>query len=278
MRQPDAGQGGELLRLLLILPALYLLVAAYYYTQQRSYLYYPDTRRPDPHLAETLHMTPAVTTTADGLLLEGWYRAPADGKPVIVLFHGNGGNIAGRARKADKFLAKGYGVLLAEYRGYGGNPGKPTEKGFYQDARAYMAWLAEHDIPPERTVLYGESIGSGSAVQMASEYPAVRGLVLESPFTSLAETAQSHMSYLPVRFMIIDRFDNLSKISGLKTPVLILHGAKDAIVPYGQGKRLFEAAREPKFLETYPLAGHNDLYENGAADRVLGFLEWLEQS
>ena len=262
---------------LLGLVLLYLGFLLMLYFIQRHMMYFPDVTRFVPSAAGVADMSVIDVTTADGLTLQGWYKAPpAPGKPVIILFHGNGGNIAGRNFKARQFIDKVYGFLLAEYRGYGGNPGSPSEQGFYTDARAYLAWLVKQGIAPAQTVLYGESIGTGVVVQMASETQGYKALVLESPFASMVEMARKQYFFVPVDLLLKDRYDNFSKIKSVKIPLLVLHGAIDPVVPYSQGKKLFDAANEPKKMETFPRGGHIDLYNHGAGARILAFLEGLK--
>ena len=170
----------------------------------------------------------------------------------------------------------GYGVLLAEYRGYGGNPGGPSEQGFYADGRAYIDWL-KREKKPEKIVIYGESIGSGTAVQMATEYD-VSGLVLETPFTSLVDIAAAQYFFVPVRYLLQDRFDNIGKITKVKAPKLVLHGLKDGTIPYASGRSLFDAAPEPKNFVDFPDGGHNNLYDFAAADYVIEFLNRIQTS
>ncbi len=158
-------------------------------------------------------------------------------------------------------LDAGFGLFLAEYRGYGGNPGKPDETGITADARAVMAYLAEQGIAGERVILYGESLGGGPAVKMALEFD-VAGVVLESPFTSIADVAQSHYWYLPARWLVLDRWDNAERIARLDAPLLILHGENDRVVPSRFGRELFERAPEPKRAVFVPGAGHNGLFNH----------------
>ena len=261
---------------LLGLVLLYLGFLLMLYFIQRHMMYFPDVTRFVPSAVGVADMSVIDVTTADGLTLQGWYKAPGPGMPVIIQFHGNGGNIAGRGFKARQFIDKKYGFLLAEYRGYGGNPGSPSEQGFYADARAYLAWLAKQGIAPSQIVVYGESIGTGVAVEMASETSGYKALVLESPFASMVEMARKQYFFIPVDLLLKDRYDNISKIKNIKTPLLVLHGAVDPVVPYSQGKKLFEAANEPKKMETFPHGGHVDLYNHGAGAKILAFLEGLK--
>jgi fermentation-respiration switch protein FrsA (DUF1100 family) len=244
----------------------YLVLVVALYLGQRALLYYPDNeplatareRLPDYELFET--------TTEDGLALTHLYRPPSTAAaPIVVLFHGNAGHAGDRAHKLDEMLPEGAGVLLAEYRGYGGNPGRPSEAGLLADARSVLAALEGPQSDGRAIFLYGESLGTGVAVALAAEQAAaerpVAGVVLESPFTSVAETAQHHYWYIPARVLVKDRFDSHGRIAGLAAPVLIVHGTFDRTVPYRFGRRLYEAAVQPKRLVTVAEAGHLDLFD-----------------
>ena len=236
-------------------------------------IYHPDGA-PSPAAADAAGMLVVGYGTEDGLALDGWYRASRVGKRTLVYFHGNAGHLGDRAALVQPYLRAGYGVLLAGYRGYGGNPGRPDEAGFYADGRAALEWLAGMDVPPDRIVLFGESLGTGVAVQMAVEYP-VSGLVLQSPFTSVVDVGQDKMPWLPISLLMTDRFDSLSKIDRIAAPLLMIHGDADRVVPVRFGRRLFEAAPEPKTAHFVPGAGHNDLPGFGISGMVLEFLDSL---
>ena len=249
----------------------YALLTGGLFLGQRRLLYLPDRTPPDLALARLHGMAPAELATDDGLSLLAWY-APArgPGKATLVYFHGNAGHIGHRAGKVRPYLDAGHGVLLVSWRGYGGNDGSPTEDGLYRDGRAAFAFLDGLGVAPETTVAYGESLGSGVAVQMARERR-VGGVVLESPYTSIASLAAHHYWYLPAVWLVRDRFDSLSKIGGIDAPLLVLHGERDRVVPVGFGRALFAAAREPKTWRGLAQAGH-DLYGPDAAEAVLAFL------
>ncbi len=267
---------GFLVDFLIGLALIYLGVMVFLFIIQRSLMYFPEQTRPDRNLFNAQDMEIISVRTEDGLDLEGWYKAPADPeKPVIVMFHGNAIHIGARAYKARLYMNEGYGFLLAGYRGYGGNPGKPFEKGFYKDARAYLSWVTEtQGFQQEDIILYGESLGTGIVIEMASgEFRDVRGLILESPYTSFLDLARRIYFYLPVRLLLRDRFDNLSKISDVKAPLVFLHGQRDMVVPYEQGRALYDAANQPKTFITINAAGHNDLYNSGRISEVLKALE-----
>lgn len=238
---------------------------------QRDLLFRPFGLPGAPAAAAVPEMAPATVRTADGLDLTGWYAPTPAGRPTVVLYHGNAGHLAMRAFKARRFLDAGFGVWLAGYRGYAGNAGRPTEAGLYADGRAVLDHLAGLGVAGGGLILYGESLGTGVAVQMATERP-VAAVVLEAPYTTIPDVAAGRYPFLPVRLLARDRFDSLSKVGRLTTPLLVVHGERDAVVPVRLGRRLFEAASGPKQGVFLPQPGHNDLYDWGAAEHVLAFL------
>ncbi|MEO5372908.1 MAG: alpha/beta hydrolase [Alphaproteobacteria bacterium] len=223
-------------------------------------------------------MSEVQLVTADGLGLRAWWRPPGNGLTTIVYFHGNGGNIGHRGHRVRPLLDLGLGVLLVEYRGYGGNPGEPTEEGLYADGRAALSFLADAGVPPDHWVLYGESLGTGVAVRMAFERAAVtpprpiRGVILEAPFDSLAAVASAHYPFLPVGLLLKDRYDSLARIGAIRVPLLVVHGEADTVVPIAHGRRLFAAAATPKQAVWLPDVGHNDVFERGGAASIQVFL------
>jgi fermentation-respiration switch protein FrsA (DUF1100 family) len=218
-------------------------------------------------------MAPVKIATADGLDLLAWYHSPPNRTaPLIVLFHGNGGTIEIRAAKARTYISAGFGVLLPEYRGYGGNPGSPSEAGLYADGRAALAFASAQGIAPDHWVLLGESLGTGVAVQMATEQR-VAALVLEAPYSSIADVAQSHFPLLPVWWLIRDRFDSAEKIARVAVPLFVIHGERDGTIPVRFGRALFAAASEPKEAMWLPDAGHGVIGKHAVDAAVLDFLK-----
>lgn len=249
---------------LFILAGGYLAVMALLFLVQRQLLYLPDREQPRPGLG----LSEVTLETADGLQLLAWYAA---GNPTVVYFHGNGGNIGYREERYRRLIAAGLGLLAVEYRGYGGNEGRPSEKGFYADARAALDFLDREGVAAGARVLYGESLGSAVAVKVASERP-VGALVLEAPMTSVAELAQFHYPMFPARWLVRDRFDSLARIAAVGAPVLVLHGELDRVVPVEFGRRLYEAAKEPKEMRVFEGAGHEDLDHFGAIEAAAEFV------
>ena len=260
-----------------IVAALYLVLLLAMFVFQRSIIYFPSTDIPEPVASGVPDMTVVMVTTGDGLDLSGWYRPARNGRPTILYVHGNAGHIGFRGEKVRAYLEAGLGVFLAEYRGYGGNPGSPSEDGLYRDGQAALDFLLARGIGSEAIVLYGESLGSGVAVELAHRMAVqdrpVNALVLEAPFTALPDVGARHYPWIPVRLLMKDGFRSVEKIADVQAPVFIVHGELDRVTPIGLAKRLFEVAREPKEAMWLPLAGHVDLYAHGAAGGILGFIE-----
>ena len=243
------------------------------YRFQRQLLFRPNKTRPrlEDDLA-LLGVREVALMTSDGLSLCSWYLPPANGRPVIVYFHGNGGHIGYRAERLRRFARDGYGVLLAEYRGYANNPGTPCEAGLYADAEAAIDFLSGRAITTNRIVLWGESLGSGLAVYLAARRT-VAGVILEAPFTSITAAAQHRYPFVPTKRLVRDRFDSLSQIGQVRAPLLVLHGERDMIVPVRHGRALLEAASAPKEGWFAPGAGHQNLAQFGAVDAAIAFIE-----
>ena len=222
---------------------------------ERVQLYIPDPKLDVHPGTYGLPYETARFTASDGAALHGWLIPGRADAPVILLAHGNAGNISNRVEKARLLHGLGATVFLFDYRGYGESRGRPTELGLYRDAEAAYAWLLRRTAASE-LVFYGESLGCGVAVELARRHPP-EALILESPFTSVTEMARRIFPLLPASLLVRDRFDNLSKIPEIRSPLLILASPDDEIVPFSMGRALFDAAPEPKKL--VKLRGsHND--------------------
>jgi fermentation-respiration switch protein FrsA (DUF1100 family) len=205
--------------------------------------------------------------TADGLTLHGWFfpatpssssSAPSPSRFTIVVFNGNAGNRSYRAPLAAALQARGHAVLLFDYRGYGGNPGTPTESGLREDARAARAFVVGRaDVDRERIAYFGESLGTGVAVTLAAEH-APAALILRSPFTSMVDVGQMHYPILPVRWFLRDRYMSGERIARIKSPLLVIAGDRDGVIPLDHSQRLYDAATSPKEILIVRGADHND--------------------
>jgi hypothetical protein len=260
---------------LLYVLLIYVALVGALYLAQRSMIFFPAKDAPDisPYAAEGVQEV--SVETADGLTLTSWFKPPEAGKDILVFFHGNASSHLGNVYMAAPYARDGYGFLSVGYRGYNGNPGKPSEQGFYEDARATLKALMDSGAAAENIVLYGQSIGTGVAVQMAREFPDVKALILESPYTSLPDVAAGTYFFVPVRLLMKDKFDNLSKIQDIQTPLLVIQGLRDSVIPPKFGRRLYEAANEPKDIIQLEGYGHNDLPVEDMAASVIDFIEAL---
>lgn len=259
------------------LAGAYLVLVGAMYVFQRNLLYLPDKRPVTPEASGVPEMREVRITTADGLKLISWYRPAVPGRPTIVHFHGNGGNISHRVFRIPPYLESGFGLLLVEYRGYGGNPGTPDERGLYADGRAAMAFIAAAGVAADEVVLYGESLGSGVAVQIAAEQgrasKPVGAMILEAPMSSVTDVAAYHYPFVPVRWLLKDRFESVAKIGDVATPVFIIHGENDRVVPIRFGRLLFAAAQEPKERWWASGGSHEDLHRFGLQSMVINYLD-----
>jgi pimeloyl-ACP methyl ester carboxylesterase len=247
----------------------YALAVGAMYLAQRSFIYHPSAISIDADKMRRAGYAPFPVRTADGLDLTAWRRPGDADKPMIVLFHGNAQDASWRIDIAAQAARHGYGIVLATYRGFGGNPGKPSEDGLYADARATLDALGGGPF-----VLWGESLGTGVAVRMASERR-VAGVVLQSPYTSVADRAGEMMWWLPARRLVTDRFDSIARIAEIQAPLLIVHGALDTLIPIRHGRALFEAARAPKTFVELPDRGHNEMQGLEFEAGIRKFLESL---
>ena len=257
-----------------VILSIYIAILILLFVRQRQLLFPAGVEPPSLERAGLVGlMEPVKIVTADDLTLLSWYRRPPTANaPLVVLFHGNGGTIEIRAAKARAYIDAGFGVLLVEYRGYGGNPGSPSEAGLNADGRAALAFAAAQGAPSTRWILIGESLGTGVAVQMAVENH-ISALVLEAPYTSVADVAQSDFPWFPVWWLVRDRFDSADKIARIGVPLFIVQGERDEVIPVQFGKALFAAAVEPKEALWLPDAGHDVLGRSDVDAATLDFLK-----
>lgn len=232
-------------------------------------IYYP-MKHPQGwwELQPQLGASDAWMTTADGVKLHGWW-IPREGARVVTLyFHGNAGNITHRAGHISEITGAGSSLLIIDYRGYGKSQGRPSEAGLYADADAAYQHLLDAGYEPGRIVLHGESLGTAVAVELASRRRC-GGVVLEAPFTSARDVAARVLPL--VGPMVVWGFDSKRKVPNIRAPLLIIHGDRDEVISYQFGRKLFDAAREPKTFRAVPGGHHNDIVET-AGPR---YREWL---
>lgn len=237
----------------LVLVVLVVILAAIWALQRRL-IYLPSQAVPHPPEG----VEEVSYTTEDGLELDGWLVLAADPRGAVLVFPGNAGNRAARLPLGRALTGLGFTTLLVDYRGYGGNPGSPSEEGLARDARAALSYLGErYGFDSDRIAYFGESLGSGVAVQLAQDEPPA-ALILRSPFPSLGDVGSVHYPVLPVSLLLRDRFDNAEKLPGVEAPLLVIAGSADRIVPTRLSRNLYEMAKEPKELVIVDGADHND--------------------
>lgn len=238
---------------------------------QRSLIYLPSQAVPGaPPGVEEVSFT-----TEDELTLRAWFLASDQSRGAVVVLNGNAGNRSHRLPLGEALAAAGYSVLLADYRGYGGNPGSPTEDGLALDARAALGYL-EDRVGSDPVIFFGESLGAGVAIGLALEQPP-DALILRSPFSSLPEIAAVHYWWLPSSLLLRDRYPNMARIGDIEAPLLVIVGSEDGIVPPDQSLALYEEANLPKQLVTVDGAGHNDVALLDGEEMISGMVEFLEQ-
>ena len=258
------------LKWLLLAVAGYGVLLVLMYVFQRSLMYFPDTKRTPPALAGLPQAEEVALRSSDGERLIAWHVPPRAGQKLVIYFQGNAGALDLRAERFGRLTADGTGVLAICYRGYGGSTGSPSEAGLIRDAlAAYDYAVARH--PAARIVLWGESLGTGVAVALAAERD-VGGVILDAPFSSIADVGAAAYPFAPVRWLIKDPFHSDRRIARVHAPLLIRHGEGDAVVPIRFGERLFALANEPKRFEGFAGEGHVITDERGGMDSVRAFL------
>lgn len=262
---------------------VYVVFLAFLVLIQRNLMYFPDEYRFDPAAAKLDGFAELNYTTPDGHKIHGFFAAPkAPRRMTIVFFQGNAGNLGMRADKIKLWRDQGYGVILATYRGFEGNKGNPTENGLYEDARATIEVAKKRGIKFADMILYGESLGTGIAVEMAAEMGSINppgGVVLEVPYTSIPEVGAYRYPFVPIFWMLWDRYESINKMKNVKAPVLILQAGKDTVVPPIFAKKLFDATQPPKTMLTNINAGHLGIYSSDDVVRgIFNFMNELDKA
>ena len=243
---------------ILALVLFYILLVIIMFFFQRSLLYHPSV---DNYLKDDIGSEPAEIekvsiTTEDKIDLIGWfYKKDIKKFKTIVFFHGNAGSLQNRTYKLNHFKDLEVNFLIIAWRGFSGNKGKPNEIGLYEDARSALRWLKTKGIHDKSIILYGESLGTAIAVEIAQNKK-YAGVILESPFTSMVNMGKKYYPFFPVNFLLKDKFESYKKINKISVPILIMHGQVDKIVPYHMGKKMYELANEPKFFYSQEYGDH----------------------
>ena len=237
-----------------LLILIYFVITVVVYFFQRKLLYHPFspqiTGKGLIHNFETINFK-----TSDNFELKGWFHLKNSNKKTILFLHGNAGNLDNRIDKLNFLGNMDINFLIISWRGYSGNPGNPSEIGLYKDALGGIEWLNKKGISNDRIILYGESLGTAITTEVAQNEN-FAGIILEAPFTSMVDMGQKIYPIFPVKFLLKDKYESKNKIKNIKSPILVLHGRKDKIVPFYMGEKIFEMANSPKFKYFTDLDDH----------------------
>ena len=237
-----------------LLILIYFVITVVVYFFQRKLLYHPFspqiTGKGLIHNFETINFK-----TSDNFELKGWFHLKNSNKKTILFLHGNAGNLDNRIDKLNFLGNMDINFLIISWRGYSGNPGNPSETGLYKDALGGIEWLNKKGISNDRIILYGESLGTAITTEVAQNEN-FAGIILEAPFTSMVDMGQKIYPIFPVKFLLKDKYESKNKIKNIKSPILVLHGRKDKIVPFYMGEKIFEMANSPKFKYFTDLDDH----------------------
>ncbi|MPZ61752.1 MAG: alpha/beta fold hydrolase [Propionibacteriales bacterium] len=249
-----------MIKAVLVVAAVVILLLVVLWSVQRRLIYFPSPETPPPAASALSGARDVVLQTSDGLELGAWF-VPATGTDrgvTVLVANGNAGDRSGRAPLARALSARGLSVLLFDYRGYGGNPGSPSEEGLARDVRAAHRYLV-HDagVDPDRVLYFGESLGSAVVTELATEHPP-GGLVLRSPFVDLASVGRAHYPFLPVGTLLRDRYPLRDHLMDVHVPTVVVYGARDSVVPADQSREVARSAPRLQELVAVQGADHND--------------------
>ncbi|HEY8128326.1 MAG TPA: alpha/beta hydrolase [Hyphomicrobium sp.] len=252
--------------------ALYAMAVVVMYAAQRRFIYFPEPGRTSPAAAGLPDVSERIIATPDGEKVVAWYGKAQRGQPTLLYFQGNGGTLELRSETISRYLARGRGMFMMSYRGFSGSTGAPSEAANVADAKLAYDTLIKDGVSPDDIILYGESLGTGVAIQVARE-KMVAGVILDSPYTSILELASQYYPWLPVSLLLEDRYESIRYIRDVHVPIFILHGESDDVVPVEMGRRLFAAANEPKELKTIPGGGH--VIHDGPTSEIVN--RWIDR-
>ena len=262
------------MQLLLIIFLIFSLFLVFLYFFQRNLLYHPNENN---YFGDkvSVGIERVKITTADNIELLGWFHEKNLKEfKTLIFFHGNAGSLENRIHKLNHFQDMDINFLIIAWRGFSGNNGKPSEQGLYIDGKSSIDWLIEKGVDEKNLILYGESLGTGVATHLAQN-KSYAGVILETPFTSMTDAAKKFYPYIPVKFLLKDKFENYKKIKNINSPILIMHGEVDQIVPFKMGKKIYEIANEPKYSYFTKYDDHMMEYDNNLVLVLKSFLKSL---
>ncbi len=264
----------SLINILILLLLGYLIITFALYFFQRNLLYYPSV---DNYSGEKLNVSveKVKIKTEDDIELLSWYHTKDSKNYKTILFlHGNAGTLENRIYKINHLKNMNVNFLIIAWRGFSGNKGKPTEKGLYEDAKSAIKWLKNKGIKEENIIIHGESLGTGVAVEIAQNKN-FAGVILEAPFTSMVSVGKSMYPFFPVSILLKDKYESDKKIKNIKSPILIMHGEVDKLVPFWMGKKLYNLANEPKYSYFSKYDDHMMEYNEKLLNELKKFIDSL---
>ena len=252
----------------------YLLILIFLYFNQRNLMYHPNENNySDDQLSVKIEKVKILTE--DNIELIGWYHnKDLKNNKTILYFHGNAGSLENRIHKLNHFGDMNVNFLIIAWRGFSGNEGSPSEDGLYKDGDSALKWLSEKGINEKNIIIYGESLGTGVATHL-SQNRNFAGVILETPFTSMVDAAKEFYPYIPVELLLKDKFENKKKVKKINSPILIMHGEADQIVPFSMGKKIFDIANEPKYSYFTKYDNHMMEYDKSLIKALNSFLNSL---
>ena len=263
-----------ILFLVILVSLVYFFTSLGLYIFQRDLLYHPTENNYDGDKL-TVNIQEVKIVTDDNIDLLAWYHNKDINKFKTILFlHGNAGSLENRIHKINHFEDMNINFLLLSWRGFSGNKGKPTEKGLYQDARSAVKWLVKQGVIEENIIIYGESLGTGITTEIAQNKN-FAGIILETPFTSMVAAGKSKYPIFPIKLLLKDKYESDKKIKNIKSPVLIMHGEEDQIVPFWMGEKMFQMANEPKYSYFTKFDDHMMEYDENLVLELKKFIKSL---
>lgn len=246
---------------------------------EERFIFYPEARIDDTPRDIGLAFEDIFFTTGNGVRLNGWLVPYPGAKTTLLWFHGNAGNISHRLENIKLLHDKvKINIFIFDYRGYGRSEGRVSEEGTYRDGEAAIQYLrSRKDVDPKRIVFFGRSLGAAVAAEIAAREECL-ALILETPFVSIREMARAALPLLPIGPLLRTRYDIVEKVKRVKAPLLVLHGDRDEIVPFSQGKKVFESAPDPKEFYTIRGAHHNDTYIVGGDPYFAALKDFIERA
>ena len=266
--------GVYFLQFILTIFAIYFLVLVFLYFYQRNLLYHPNENNYSGDKI-SVDIEKVKIQTADNIELLGWYNEKnLNDYKTLVYFHGNAGSLENRIHKLNHFQDMNINFLIIAWRGFNGNKGKPSERGLYVDGKSAIDWLKKKGVDEKNLILYGESLGTGVATHLAQNKN-YAGVILETPFTSMVDAAKNFYPYIPINLLLKDKFENFKKVKNINTPILVMHGEVDKIVPFSMGKKIYEIANNPKYSYFTKYDDHMMEYDENLVLAIKSFFNSL---